>query len=398
MAFVERACDIVANNWEADNNHDMQLRGVAALLLFGAVAHGAEIRLGAEMPLSSERPGESQLAPVVTTSGNHVVALWRDEAGLEMRGVADGVSFTIGVTMKAIDPRTAIAIAAGNRNALIVWTEGTESNRPLFARRIEFNGMTDAVPISLGSTNSIGIGSLQPFGAVDDGDAFVVVWPSASQQLGNSEQGHRARVSPDGFVVRDDTFQVSAAGLRPVRTRSGIAIVGSKVYITCIPYCHWVTGYFVFPNNSGVWGGNGLWSVAANDDHLTIASASDGNPELWIAQSALDGVRIGFVKIATEHFYGIALVWSGTEYVLAWNDGERVRAIRLDGNGKAIDSAPFDVSSPFTNHGLEAPSLAVVPSGVLIVYSRRDSASGVARAYGRVLERLGGPRRRVVRH
>jgi hypothetical protein len=147
--------------------------------------------------------------------------------------------------------------------------------------------------------------------------------------------------------------------------------------------------------------------VAAGADRLTFVSfcGSAFCRKLVVAQTSFAGALISrsaptSFSVTTSE---LALAWNGGEYVLAWSEQPqgstpRIRAIRLNANGEFIDPEPFDVTPPFAMP--EKPSLAAVPGGVMIAYSRRDPANVVPRAYARTLERLpsAAPRRRSARH
>ncbi|HJQ36285.1 MAG TPA: hypothetical protein VKB93_04025 [Thermoanaerobaculia bacterium] len=98
-------------------------------------------------------------------------------------------------------------------------------------------------------------------------------------------------------------------------------------------------------------------------------------------------------------------MWNGTEYVVAWCEKSdeqklpRIRGMRFDAAGTALDDAAFDISPP---DALQVrPSLAVTATGVEVAYSRIDASShGTPRAFVRSIDRLlpFGARRRAARH
>src|ERR1051325_11909590 len=97
---------------------------VAVSTLIAAVsAFAAEVRLGPETPLSQQQPEAAKIAPLITSSGNHIVALWRNASGTRIDGLADGHPFFFNTVSQAITsrggnllPRAAVSIAAGERH------------------------------------------------------------------------------------------------------------------------------------------------------------------------------------------------------------------------------------------------------------------------------------------
>lgn len=382
---------------------------IALSALFTLSAFAAEVRLGPETPWSQQQPEAAQIAPLVATSGDHVVALWRNADGTRVDGVADGHPFFFNSVALPITSRgeyamarIAVSLAAGEQNALVVWTEGEGSTRPLYARRIGFGGeILDPVAISLGNAYSPLSG--EPQGVAYDNGAFVVAWP----EMPDSSRliARIARISPEGTLLRDPDIENGAPDLRPLHTAAGLIIATAGRGISCAGFCRPISWYGFFSGRTILNGGDGGWAVAAGADRLTFVSfcSSPFCRNLAVAQASFAGVRLSSRDTSITAAVGdLALAWNGGEYVLAWSEQEqggpsRIRAIRLDANGAFLDPAPFDVSAP--GAAADKPSLAAVPGGVIITYSRRDSADGVPRAYARTLERLpSGPRRRATRH
>jgi hypothetical protein len=93
------------------------------------------------------------------------------------------------------------------------------------------------------------------------------------------------------------------------------------------------------------------------------------------------------------------LIWSGSEYVLAWIDVVdaefRVRAMRLNASARPLDETPIEVGTAASSR---MPALTLVPEGVKIAYERLDSENHDAvRIFARTLERQPSTRTRAVR-
>ncbi|HJQ37727.1 MAG TPA: hypothetical protein VKB93_11365, partial [Thermoanaerobaculia bacterium] len=119
--------------------------------------------------------------------------------------------------------------------------------------------------------------------------------------------------------------------------------------------------------------------AAAVADRITLMWPSLSVKQFEIVQTAPDAVsvegwRYSFVPVTTPR--RPELVWTGTEYLLAWIEQgtpSTVRAIRLDADGVPLDEAPLVVAEA---SAASPVSLAVTKNGVRIAYLRGGRALG----------------------
>jgi len=94
-----------------------------------------------------------------------------------------------------------------------------------------------------------------------------------------------------------------------------------------------------------------------------------------------------------DRFAGVDMAWSGSEYVVTWQEGAAKHgvALRLDPALRLLDPAPFELSAaPLAND----PVVVATSTGVTFAYSRDEN--GVTRLFTRTLDRTGStPRKHV---
>jgi hypothetical protein len=399
---------------------------LAASLLFALLdpALAAEVRLGPETtltPIATLGQTDVQLA----RSGDHEIAVWRDQPG-RILAFVDGASISVNGVAVSIMPSVAggyielPAVAAANGNFLIVWFDGGR----VVGERIALDGrVLDSAPIVLW-TGSLRVAQPRRPTITSDGSTFLVSGDTGS---GSSYDVFAVRVAGDGTIRDLSTFPFGPGHSQATfigADQPQVAWTGSGFFLgyllvrdnPCSPDCHIAneiggllldaTGESPPPTPSVLFD-----SVDSLLDYVPLTMAFGGGrvtfvwalgPSLGVAQTTASGTPLAPPRIVRylPDFcdFTPAVQWDGAEFVVAWIGcaGSTVRAIRLSQSGDPIDDEPFDVAVGVLPH---VPSIFSTTDGVVIVYSRSDEANaGAPRAYERSLARLPPslPRHRVV--
>ena len=356
-------------------------------------------------PMLVSRSEPAELAAQVAYAQSHQLAVWLDEFSSTIRGVFDGLPLTI---RSAGSPRsiTSVRLAAGAQNFLVTWWERRPNgNSRVFARRIGLDGrLLDAAPIEVFSAAA----------NLFEYDLDVAYGNSEYLVAATGSSLYTTRVRDDGT-----TFDERALNAFGMVTDVKAVWNGTNFFVAVAsglssPFEPLVGPYYTvalvrFGNTTD-------WvrlaeqvdtldlrlAAAAGRDRVTVVWKRRSRPDSEVTQvdfdlRVLSNARPG--PITGNEIGELAMIWTGTEYLLAWPDaesaGNRLLGQRLAENGAAIDSA-FELSRPGALRF--APSLTRNGTGVAIGYSRSDEASGGA---PRALVRLFGdapPKRRGIRH
>lgn len=361
--------------------------------------------------------GPPAIAPQITRTTEHELAVWLDPAASRLSGTLDGRALAI-----AAGTPFAASVAAGMRTFLVSWYD--LEAQTLLAKRIDAGGVIDAQPITLAAGLLPVEG--EPPAVAFDGSAYLVIWPQAGL-IGR-------RITEDGLVADP---VVAAASINPFLHSPRLLFTASGYFLAysasfecgVVNTCYPSSSIFGLPLDASSATSHELFAnifvsapvdAAVSDDRVTYAWRQAGYPATTImtGQSTLDGTLLSFghpiASVALRERCGFPflagprVLWNGSEIVLAWTEGNgcdqfsstrrTVRAIRLSRTLEPLDSEPFDVAADVTG---DAPSLALSSDGVRIAYSRFDDANGRApRAFTRTLARSEPPppRRRGVRH
>ncbi len=348
----------------------------------------AEVRLTPEQRIAPEAPTQRNIQ-VLQRSG-HVLAAWRPD------WPAVDVSFD-GVVLPGahVDAANgAYTLAAGSSTFLLVWDDLSH----VYARRIGAGGeVLDVVPRDL-----CRLGYLSSLGVVFDGSSYVVACT-------DDEATRIVRITESGSITDDVGPRIVLEAVRPLLANGRLVFAGARV-ICChsSPTVYPYSTVLVYDVNDSLppqpnWiPVDGLtWFPAAGPDRVIVAIPDS---RIRLAQASFDRTmfRAPYVlpQLANVRPAGVALVWDGSEYVLAWietiDGGSVIRGLRLNRNGDPIDDAPFEISGPALYSALSA---TVTERGVVIAYSRKEGFEVDVHAYMRTLERLGSTgRRQSVRH
>jgi hypothetical protein len=268
------------------------------------------------------------------------------------------------VPTAAADAGTA-AVAGGANHFLLSWRNASRA----YAVRIGFDGrLLDTQAINLAPAN-------KTRQAIAAGSTELAV------ATANDKQIDVTRIGADGKLGKKDVINLPAGdwtlnGLRALWSDSrfvvAYSIIDSKkneqldlVRLGRVPYR---TGTFFI-------GSGGF--AAAVADRITLMWPSLSIKQFEILQTAPDAVsvegwRYSFIPVVRPQ--RPELVWTGTEYFLAWIEPgtpSTLRAIRLDADGVLLDEAPLVVAEANPDSPV---SLAVTRDGARVAYLRGGRA------------------------
>jgi hypothetical protein len=393
---------------------------ITALLLASSLI-AAEVRLGPEVAVAPNDP-DAQADVRIALGPRGAFAVWNDPGRYEVSAAIHGTSMTVDET-DAKDWVGWPAVAAGAHGFLVVWRHNVVSNNErVLARRYDFDGNPiDAAPITLDTSPYAGFQFDEtPPSIAFDGTAFLVAWTRGfdNSSFGIPHKLYTTRVREDGqpFDARETTF-APGSGLETIRARGPRVLwTGSEfVVIFNIEHSGHAGGPYLdrflvtirfdrsysplsqtFPFNFRL---SSLGVAAPSGSARLTYAGSDDMLNVVVAQTTADGQSLSAPRVIVPHKYSDGttaeeVVWNGTEHVLVWLDGSpygsapaKLFAIRLDTNLEPLDAEPFQIYSEpgfFSN-----PSLIATPNGVLIAYTRLDSAKGNSpRVFARTLDRL----------
>lgn len=349
-----------------------------------------------------------QLAAV----GSQTMAVWSDEGRHEIVGAINGAEFSV-----ARPPARTVgdpSITAGANRFLVAWYEddaGT-SDSLLFARRYSAEGIPlDAAPLLIGTSSF----NHAP-GVSADGDAFVFSNAAAPDSF------ELLRLDGD-TVSRLWTYECPHSErcwgpYAPLKTPTDWIVPYLEYGCFCSPHLatSWDVSLLQMPLSGNgptktrtfvlggyAWESSGL-GIAQAGEQFTLAMAFGSR--IGVVQRTRSGSTTQtFVNpqttAASIEVSATDIAWNGSEYVLVWRTRQSgaILAMRLDADGRPIDSVPFEIVAE--GAAIAPPSIAVTDRGVVIAYSRGDSGSaGAPRAFMRTLESLPPPipRRRAARH
>ena len=404
---------------------------VAALGVVGGCGRSAEVAVAMAELHASARPfagPERDLEPPVYTDhraiaddptvgvgGAGALVVWRDNRvdPFMNQGAADLFATRLAVDGTPIDrrgvqlTRTRDAefqprLAWNGQIYLLVWQERLSNRFHLRATRVA----ADGTPLDAnGFDLSVRTGNQRDHFVASDGKDFMVVW-SDEQPLGNgySYTIHGTVVRADGSVIRHDgavlsqgtdtariprqliwngreylTLQLSTNQndghrLVPLRLgRDGAPIGGPPPAL--VGGTTWVAGV------TAAWTGNRYvlaWAEAAvgpvnptGYQQKARVLDADGAP--------LDGIVTELATMTKSPRLAQA-VWTGANVLLVWADDDFLAAntfgLRLDANGRPLDSKPVTLNAPFPSL---APAAGWLGDSLYLVLNRavRWRSSGV---------------------
>ncbi len=365
--------------------------------------HFSELADSLDRATLISRSPTAQSAVQLASSGSHLVAVWTNEPSHTISGSIDGTEFN--VTNAARREVDLPAVAASPNGFVVAWNEFSSTDEgSLFVRRYAWDGTPlDDEPVEI--FERVPRSSLRSGGAwgwstvhrkpslLYDGISFVLF-------EGNAFTMRIARIDPLHGAVTTSSLPLPAytSGiLRPIPTpagwyvpytrKLGILVSGQDATISIATIDpdgamrNFETPFFCEPGTCT------SFSAAYAQGKVTQLFTPHAI-SLWRSTPA--GESLGQPIDISDRGNVVAndIVWNGSEYVAAWilNTG-LVRVRRFAADGQPLDSEPFTIA---TDAEARAPSIAVIPSGVVIAYSRHDDASaGVPRAFTRTLARLG---------
>lgn len=369
-----------------------------------------ELGEGQALPVVIVQTPRAQVNLRLTATASGPFAIWRE---LSTSARVNAKPWTGSAMTVADQPlgEPPAAHAASDAMVLLVWTDRA-TNRVL-ARRVTLGGQfLDPEPLAI---SAAAIGEIA---VASDGTDFLVVW-SGSSRLRGAVITSRGEVLPARDLSSTDFLvqhpNVVWAGDRYVVTwRRVMPNHPSLVFASRAD----TSGHLLDSTDTLLTPAE--TSTEAADD--TLVNGPGFLLQTWVAQTIVgrcilalpfgeDLQPIGTVRpircsASDRLVIEPSVVWNGTEFVMAWTEGNHiiysidpiraVKAMRLRNNLTPIDSEPFYVS-PAAELAF-GPSVAVESRGsVAIGYSRITGGdyANVARAYVRVLERLGGRMRTV---
>lgn len=367
------------------------------------VVHGSDsVAPGVDFELVSYS-GRPQRAVQIARAGAHRFAAWRRDDEKSLEAVLDGRTVFV---QPIAESRP--AVVAGTHSFLTAWLGSNEGSDSLFARRVGFGGeLLDSQPRVLATNVEIGIDSMPGVGfraplfvaAAAGGDG-------AARARGITEDGVLVDVGSPGagsnYIIVKPMWNGNDLQFANAALHGGLSLFFERYYVFGVARPGAASANNI---RSGEFYGDtpALGAIAQGPDRLTFAwieTVSSCHMCVAFAQSTLGGLALRDRTVVgkEERMTEIEAAWDGAEFVLAWSNGDRIRAMRLDIDGQPLDSAPFDVSP--SGATTDRPSFAVTSTGVDIAYTRSDErAGGVPRAFARSLDRLPPILRgRAVRH
>jgi len=394
----------------------IQLVSASLLVAFAGAALAAEVRLGPEKPLFPSGTPFFELGTSlqVARSGDHEIAIWADQ-NYRIFATFDGVLQWIR-QLPAGQGAFAPAVAAGNATFLAAWPEAENDGfRRVVAKRVTFDGrVLDASPIVLWTTTGGSwIGGGETPGIASDGSSFLVSWIFNGSILtirvaGDGSVGN-LRTMP--VVTPYDPKAVSVYSPKLVWTGSqfflGCSLVHPNHFNCCsdgkFPPEAAIAGLPIDTTRTVLPGSlsplfDPIDLTGSHNVPMAMAFGAGRVTFAWntlaIAQSTPDGIPLSgphVIDLTPTRYCGDfapAIDWDGANFVTAWLDCDHssVRALRLNVAGEPVDDTPFDVAIDALT--TIPPSIVPTPEGVVIVYSRRDTITGLPRAFERSLARL----------
>lgn len=323
--------------------------------------------VGPELPASDPVYGPGgfgQSEAAVAWDGSNYLVVWRDErAALEeyiyaarVTGagvVLDNTGFRVSSTRS-----NAPAVAWNGSNFLVVW----ESNSDIRAARVSSGGAV-LDPSGFDVATAAG-GQIEP-SVASDGSNFLVVWGDFRTSLttGTASDVYGARITGAGTVLEPNGIPISAGYGH--QTSPSVAFNGLRFLVA------WDDArsgtfdvYASRVNKSGiVVDGTGIAVSTATGDQQDPAVASDGstflvawssggspNQDIYAARVSNTGVvadptGIAVSTAAPQDLYPAA-TWDGTNFVIAWEASQVVRAARVTTLGAVLDAGGFPVGGP----------------------------------------------------
>ena len=306
--------------------------------------------------------GQSEAA--VAWDGTNYLVVWRDErpALLEyiyatrVTGagvVLDNTGFRVSSTRSS-----APAVAWNGSNFLVVW----ESSSDIRGARVSSGGVV--LDPSGFDVSTAANGQVEPR-VSSDGANFLVVWGDFRTALttGTASDVYGARVSGTGTVLEPNGIPISAGFGH--QTSPSVAFNGIRFLVA------WDDArsgafdiYASRVNKSGiVVDGTGIAVSTATGDQQSPAVASDGsaflvawssggspNQDIYAARvsntgAVADPTGIAVSTTADQDLFPAA-AWDGTNFVIAWEATQAVRAARVTPLGVVLDAGGFPVGGP----------------------------------------------------
>lgn len=254
------------------------------------------------------------------------------------------VSVDVAVKGPAGGSQQVPAVAAGNSNSLVVWSDQRAGRYDVYGARVQSNGTVldgAGIPISI----TAGAESAFVPTVAWNGTSYLVAW---NAYTGTQNQIFAVRVSSAGAVLDSPRITVAPAS----------------------------TGAQLYPSvaSDGV-----NWLVAWED-------SQSGTPDIAAARvsatgAVMDVPAIAVSALATDE-NAPAIAWSGSNYLVVWEDSRTgnsdIFGARLDSTGAVLDPAGVDISPNPTRQS--AAAVSWTGSYFYVVWT--DSRNGLNDVFG----------------
>jgi len=369
---------------------------------------GARVSAGAALTVldpsgfTVSRSVNSETSPAVAFDGTNYLVVWQDNrgSGFDLYGVRVSGSGTV------LDPSGfAISGASGHQrnpavafdgtNYLVAWEDTrTSSSSDIFAARVSPAGtVLDANGLSLCPR----FGAQEHPAVAFDGTNSLVVWSDAGTSSARDIYG--TRVSRAGAVLDPTFFGISTDSSD--QASPAIAFDGTNYLVAWSDYRNNSTAdvYGARVSKTGsVLDVSGLQLAGGPESQTDAALAYDGTNYLLVwsdyqtfPSSNLSARRVRptgtpadtspiTVSAAAGHQQQASVVYTGTEFLIAWQDGRSgtgldIYAGRLSPGGTALDGDGFILSANPANESRVILSSAG-GAGVLAVYQVNEPSLG----------------------
>ncbi|WP_044190650.1 Ig-like domain-containing protein [Hyalangium minutum] len=348
------------------------------------------------------RSANSETNPAVAFDGTNYLVVWQDNrgSGFDVYGVRvsgngtvlDPAGFTIsGANGHQRNP----AVAFDGTNYLVAWEDTRLSaSSDIYAARVSKTGAV---------LDANGLSICPRFGAQEhpalafDGANYLVVWDDSG--TGSARDIYGTRVNTAGIVL-DNAF-IGISTDTNDQASPAVAFDGGNYLVVWSDYRNNSTSD-VYGARVGRGGGvldpPGIQFAGGTESQTDVALAFDGANYLLVwsdyqtfPSSNLAARRIRpvgspadsspiTVSAAAGHQQQPSVVYTGTEFLIAWQDGRSgtgldIYAGRITSAGVAMDGDGFIVSANAANESQVAMASAV-GTGVLAVYQVNDPSLG----------------------
>jgi hypothetical protein len=363
--------------------------GVLALLLAATVAGAvtgdsgglrASPAMGPEMPISLDDTRFSEYGAAVAWNGTarEFLVVWRDGRSEEMyglteiygrrvsaEGVAQGADFRIsGPTFYpgSYKSTPSVAWSDGAGEYLVVWEDARDHNErgwDIYGRRVSADGLSQGVDFRISGPNPLS-DDTDPVVA-SSGSDYLVVWQGKSDPAPRRNDLFGRRVSAEGTPT-GGAFRISGRNATVYERNAAVAWNGAEYLV--------------------------VWEDGRN-------TATDGVSDLFGRRVSTEGSVVGadFLiggRNAASYQRQPALAWSGTEYLVVWQDGRNATTRGSDIYGRRLSAEGVGLepdrrlSGPAATSYERDPAVAWNGTEYLVVWAdRRNFTTRGYDIYGR---------------